>query len=277
MFFMKIITLTTDFGLTDYSVGAIKGAIYSRCPDACIVDISHFISPFNAFQTAYVLKNAFCHYPKGSIHLIGVDDESHPRKKHLLMYFKGHYFIGADNGVFHLIAEDSSEAELYELTDERSEKFFPTLYFFPSIAQKIVNGVTLDQIGKRVDRWVENFRLEPNVSEKKDVIEGVVIYIDHYGNAVSNLSKKLFEKIRGGRNFEIIFNSYSFTKIYQYHSDLLVERNFSFVDGERMILFNDLGLLQVSIYKSNKETVGGASSLLGIYYLDKVTVLFDKK
>ena len=88
---MKIITLTTDFGLRDYSVGAVKGAIYTKCPDARIVDISHLVSPFDIFQTAYILKNAYKHFPKGSIHVIGVDAERNPEKRHLLMLLNGHY------------------------------------------------------------------------------------------------------------------------------------------------------------------------------------------
>lgn len=81
---MQIITLTTDYGLRDYSVAAVKGALYRECPTATIVDISHQISPFDIFQTAYILKNAYIHFPKGSIHVIGVDDERTSQKNTLL-------------------------------------------------------------------------------------------------------------------------------------------------------------------------------------------------
>ena len=134
---MKIITLTTDFGLRDYSVGAVKGAIYTKCPDARIVDISHLVSPFDIFQTAYILKNAYKHFPKGSIHVIGVDAERNPEKRHLLMLLNGHYFIGADNGIFNLLAEENEPIQLFEVATDIPITLFPTLNVFPSVIEKV--------------------------------------------------------------------------------------------------------------------------------------------
>ena len=103
---MSIITLTTDFGMKDYFVAAIKGAIYTDLPDAKIVDITHNISPFNITETAYIIKNAYTHFPKGSIHIIGVDSESNQENKHIAIQLDGHYFIGTDNGIISLLTVD---------------------------------------------------------------------------------------------------------------------------------------------------------------------------
>ena len=103
---MNIVTLTTDFGTKDYFVSATKAAIFSEVKEVQIFDISHHISPYNVTEAAYVLKNAYKSFPKGTIHLIGVDSELTPENKHLAMLFDGHFFIGADNGIFSLIINE---------------------------------------------------------------------------------------------------------------------------------------------------------------------------
>ena len=80
---MAIITLTTDFGEKDYFAGATKGAIYSELPDVKIVDISHSVSPFNIPEAAYIIQNAYNSFPKGTIHIIGIDSEINPENKHI--------------------------------------------------------------------------------------------------------------------------------------------------------------------------------------------------
>jgi len=264
---MKIITLTTDFGLHDYSVAAVKGALYSKCPDATIVDISHFISPFNILETFYILQNSYIHFPEGSIHIIGVDTERSVSKKHLLMSLNGHYFIGADNGIFHLLSENYTNVALYEFNTQPPTPLFSTLYSFTSIAEQICKNTPLSQIGTPIEKCNPVSYFRPEVSTDEAFIHGIIIYIDHYGNAVSNISRSLFEETRKGRKFEVIFNLYSFKKVYNSYSEMND-------DGNMMILFNELNFLQCSIYKSDTRSVGGASSLLGINCLDRVIVQF---
>ena len=90
---MSIITLTSDFGLKDYAVGALKGYIFKLIPNANIVDISHYIEPFNILQTAYVLRNAYKYFPENTIHIIAVDNELHSEKNLLVMKYQNQYFI----------------------------------------------------------------------------------------------------------------------------------------------------------------------------------------
>ena len=103
---MSLITLTTDFGLKDHFVGAVKGAIYTELPEARIVDISHNITPFNIAETAYVLKNAYKSFPEGSIHIIGVDSEINEETNHIAIKLDNHYFICPNNGVISMIASE---------------------------------------------------------------------------------------------------------------------------------------------------------------------------
>ena len=103
---MPIITLTTDWNKDDYYVGAAKGAIYSNCIDATIVDITHQIKPFNIFQAAFILKNSYRFYPSGTVHIIGVKTEIYADQKYIAAEFEGQYFLGTDNGIFSLLFQE---------------------------------------------------------------------------------------------------------------------------------------------------------------------------
>ena len=112
---MPIVTLMTDFGNKDYAVAALKGSILSTVENPHIVDISHDIAPYNPTEASYVLKNAYKTFPNGSIHIIGVDSEKTPENQHLVMFFDGHYFIGADNGIFAMIKGDLKSEKIVGL------------------------------------------------------------------------------------------------------------------------------------------------------------------
>ncbi|MDR1877390.1 MAG: SAM-dependent chlorinase/fluorinase, partial [Flavobacteriaceae bacterium] len=101
---MGIITLTTDFGLDDFHVASLKGTIYSQLPEVTIVDISHQIMPFDLIQTAYILQNSYKNFPKGTIHIIGVDALPSPYVKPIAAEINGHFFICNDNGILSLTA-----------------------------------------------------------------------------------------------------------------------------------------------------------------------------
>ena len=210
---MKIITLTTDFGEKDYSVGAVKGAIYSNIPDARIVDISHLIAPFDVLQAGYTLKNAYKHFPKGTIHIVGVDAERTPERNHLVMQLNEHFFVGTDNGIFHLLSENESQFQIFEIQDYDLPSLFPVLDYFPKIAKKIYQNTPLEEIGRLSENYLKTKYFENEISKDGNFIFEKIIYIDHYGNAISNIHRSLFERIGKGRKFEVIFEMYSFKKL----------------------------------------------------------------
>ena len=101
---MSIITLTTDYGLKDHFVGALKGSIFAEFPEAQVIDISHDIDPFNIHETTYIINAAYPSFPKGSVHIIGVDIELNKETtQHIAMQWKDQYFICADNGVLSML------------------------------------------------------------------------------------------------------------------------------------------------------------------------------
>ena len=276
---MSIITLTTDFGTKDHFVGAVKGTIYSELPNARIVDISHHISPFNITETAYILKNAYKSFPQGSIHIIGVDSELNEENKHIALILDNHYFICPDNGVISLLASEIKPEKIVEINiHDRIETSFPVLDVFVKVACHIARGGTLEVIGKVIPTFKQLVELQPSISSDSSTIYGNIIYVDNYGNSISNISKKLFQEIGKGRDFEVIANKYSFKKINTKYSDIIdfsVSKEQRQKDGTRLAIFNTANYLEIAMFRSNLNTVGGASSLLGLNYRDVITVKFS--
>lgn len=274
---MSIITLTTDFGTKDHFVGAVKGAIYSELPEAKIVDITHHISPFNITETAYILKNSYKSFPKGTIHIIGVDSELSEDNKHIALELDGHYFVCPDNGLICMITKDIKPTKIVEINiHDRIESSFPVLDVFVQVACFISRGGNLTVIGKEISSYKEMTEIQPSVNDEQTIISGGVVYIDNYGNIISNISRKLFNEVGKGRDFRVSAARYTFTKIFNKYNEI-VDVNAQDIrqfDGTRLAIFNSAGYLEIAIYRSNLQTVGGASTLLGLEYRDTVTIEF---
>ncbi|MFL2629278.1 MAG: S-adenosyl-l-methionine hydroxide adenosyltransferase family protein [Flavobacteriaceae bacterium] len=276
---MNFITLTTDFGYKDFSVAITKANIYNNINDVIIVDISHQISPFNTPQAAYILKNSYNSFPEGTIHIIGVESELTPENSHLAMRFNNHYFVGANNGIFSLITQDLKPDKIVEINiHENIISNFPVIDVFVNVAKHLSSKGSLDVIGKEIKKIKQLTEIKPVINQKKDQILGSVIYIDNYGNVVTNITKKIFNEIGKSRSFIIEARRVKFRKIFSNYSqaiDFSVKKEKREEDGKKLALFNSAGHLELSIYKSNPETVGSASSLFGLDYRDPITIFFE--
>jgi len=275
---MPIITLTTDFGTKDHFVGAVKGSIYKELREARVVDISHHITPFSVTETAYILKNAYKHFPSGTIHIVGVDSEISVENRPIAIQMDDQFFICCDNGILSMITNEINPEKIVEITIQNSsDDNFSILGVFIKVACHIARGGMLEVIGKRVTDIKKIVEIQPQVNEEQNQIVGSIIYIDNFGNVVSNIPKNIFHTVGKGRVFEIIARSYKFTKIYEKYNDVVdftipVDKRQD--DGKSLALFNSADFLEISMYRSNLKTVGGASSLLGLNYRDSITVRF---
>ena len=275
---MSIITLTTDYGNKDYSVSELKAKIYNEITDVRIVDISHNISPFNLTEAAYIIKSAYRHFPKGSIHIIGIESDLTPENAHIAMKFDDNYFIGADNGIFSMIIGDFKADSIVEINIHKNYNNTITANdVFVKIATHISRDGKLEVIGKKIDSIKEIKDIKPVVSNDNNQIIGSVIYIDNYGNVVTNITEKIFDKIAKSRPFTIYARNVKFDKIFNNYSDAIdysIPKDKREEDGKKIALFNNLGYLELSIYKSNPSTVGSASTLFGLGYRDQISVHF---
>ena len=276
---MSIITLITDFGYKDQFVAQMKGEIYSNNPESQVVDISHNVSPFNIMEAAYILENSYKSFPENTIHIIDVDSEKNKEKKHIIVKLDNHYFITSDNGIMSILSQNINYQEIYEISILNELKpMQSSLKTFSKVACHLSMGGKPEIVGKKINNLKNVKNLKPFVNSEKTQIISSVIYIDHFGNVITNIKKSFFEEIGKGRKFEISARNYKFNKIYSSYSDII---NFNLAEDQRsdegkaLIIFNSNNYLQISIYRSNPENVGTAATLLGLKIYDSVSVIFS--
>lgn len=276
---MAIITLTTDFGIKDHYLAAVKGTIYTEIPEITIVDISHQVTPFNYNEAGYIIKNAYANFPKGTIHIIGVDAEFSSTQQHIAMLFNGHYFICANNGILSILCSEIHPEKIIEITTHQTaHDNFPVKTVFTKVACHLARGGNLDVIGRPFNQLKEVSNVTPVINTDETSIIGHIQYIDNYGNVITNINKELITKIARGRSYKVNLRHFSFDTVYNSYGDCMqnTTTDHNSHDGKRIVLFNSSNFLEIALYKSSLKT-GGASSLLGIKYRDTVSVTFYEK
>lgn len=281
---MSIITLTTDYGLKDHFVGALKGKIISEFPEARIIDISHDIDPFNTTEASYVIGAGYLSFPKGTVHLIGVDSEINKENPHhIAIEWDGHFFICADNGILSILTQKIVPQKMVMINiHDRLPTDATDLDVFVKVACHLAKGGSLNVIGKEIKAIKEITELQPVVASEGNSIKGYVIYIDHFGNVVTNISKKLFLEVAKGRPYEIEMirnlknDKTNIKNIWPKYSDITISDTYpvKYFEGKKLAIFNEAGYLEIAIFRSNPNTVGSASSLLGLGYRDAVIIEF---
>lgn len=275
---MSIITLTTDYGLKDHFVGALKGKIYSQHEKATIVDITHNVDHFNTSEASYLIGASYSSFPKGTVHIIGVDIELTAENQHIVIEWNNHFFIASDNGILSMLIQKIKPQKMVAINiHDRLLPDATDMDVFVTVAVHIAKGGLLNVIGKEIESIKEVNELQPVVSNDLNNIKGYVVYIDHFGNAVTNISKKLFMEIAKGRPYEVNFKSKKVKSIFAKYSDIKVSKTKNATEsvGTALAIFNEAGFLEVAMYKSSPKT-GSASSLLGLSYRDFVMINFNK-
>lgn len=275
---MAVITFTSDYGLVDHRVAAVKGAILKLKEDVTIIDITHQIQAYNLLQTAYIVRNAYSFFPKGTVHIISVDSFYTKERKCILYKADDHYFIAADNGILSLIFYDIKPEEVYEITLNNrfdDEVRFTSTDIFAPVAVHLQNGGLPEVIGRKFKdpKQLSFPRAVFNESEK--MLIGEIMYIDNFGNVVSNISKKNFEKSSVGfESFIVKFRNLALSRIHDQYTDLVndwdKEQEFH---GKAAAVFNDAGLLELTIYKGNCES--GAKTLFGLQVGESIYIEFQ--
>ena len=274
---MSIITLTTDFGHKDYFVGALKGKMVSELNDATIIDISHDIDLFNTLEASYCIEAAYSNFPKGTIHIIGVDSERVGDMQHIALQWDDHFFICADNGILNVLLQKKIPQKIVAITiHDRLNTDVSDMDVFAAVACHISRGGLLNVIGKEIQSLKSVSVLTSSVSDDLTEIKGQIVYIDSFGNCVTNISQKQFNDTIRSRKFEIIIKNKKITRLHKSYSDFPVSdtKQLKDLEGDFLALFNENGYLEIAIYKSNPKTVGSAATLLGLHFRDSISVKF---
>ena len=250
----RIITLTTDFGLDDYYVGAMKGVILGINPDTQIIDITHSIPKYDVIKAAFTARNIYPYFPKGTIHVVVVDPGVGGKRKPIALHSEQGIFIGPDNGVFSLIYESSKEVRIREIAnveymlEEMSNTFHGRDIFAP-VAAHISLGVDINELGEGIESPVLLDFPEPTITENE--IIGEVIYTDSFGNLITNIKGDL---IKG----------YSRIHIDEFIIDSVASSYQDADNAELLAIIGSSGFLEISVNQ------GSASELINDY---RVTIL----
>jgi S-adenosylmethionine hydrolase len=275
---MSIITLTTDYGLKDHFVGALKGKILSEYSEAAVIDISHDVDPFNTVEASYIIGASYSSFPKGTVHLIGVDMEFNKENQHIVMQWNDHYFIAADNGILSMLSQKIVPQKIVTINiHDRLPSDASALDVFVKVACHIAKGGLLNVIGKEIKSIKQVTDLQAVLSDDGNSLKGHVIYIDHFGNVITNISKKYFIEVAKSRPYEIVLKTKNIKTILPNYSAIASSDKYPIksYEGEKLAIFNEAGFLEIAIFRSNPSKVGSANSLLGLNYRDVVNIVFS--
>lgn len=259
--YMAIATLLTDFGYRDPYLAMAKGKLLSGIPSIQVVDISHDATiTSDEMIGSFMLRNVVPQFPRGTIHIISVNTTMDYGSRYVAFEHKGHYFIGADSGIFYMCFGEHP-ARVYDITGySKGFTTFPLMDIFVPVAIDISNGKKMDEIGAAEIKLVEKTMFYPTVEPNR--IVGSILYIDVYGNLITNVSKNLFEKTRNGRRFRIYVRSvtYSVTKISNNYNEV--------IEGEMVGIINYSGLIEIAMHNAN------CAKMLGVEVRSSIVVEF---
>ncbi|MFM7387519.1 MAG: S-adenosyl-l-methionine hydroxide adenosyltransferase family protein [Bacteroidota bacterium] len=278
---MQIITLTSDLGLKDYFVASVKARLLREIPSAHCIDISHQIKPFDSIEAAFQLRSCFDHFPKGTLHLVGVDCEPYlPYKlqpgqpENALIYpcimeFQDQYIVCSDNGFIGAFLGTDVPKALYRYRqiEEYPEQWnFMLKNCFIGLAKKIIEKKPIQDFCESVTKFKRAFTPIPQIEH--NLIIGNVIHIDSFGNIITNIFKSDFERFGP---------DVPFTISYQKRNDDIDTISKAYNDvamGDRVAIFNEEQRLEIAINRGANAGSGGADRLFGIRLGESVRVTF---
>jgi len=219
---MAIVTLTTDWGDSDYYPGAMKGILLSNAPDTVIVDISHFIEPYDHLHGRWVLGNCWFLYPDKTVHVIGFRGTDGNDGYAVVAEYMNHFFIGSNDGFLSLLFGKDPDKIYY---------------------------VLFKDMGHPVENVVSKKLFTPVVEDSH--MSGYVTFIDRFGNLITNITKSLFEDVSKSRSFEIYLRAreYIIDKISSSYEDVS--------PSDLVAFFNAAGHLEIAMRNGDASQLLG--------------------
>ncbi len=254
---MSIITLTSDYGIVDHDVAALKGDIWRESPEAKVIDISHGVEPYNIMQAAYLVRRTYPHYPAGSIHLMLVDAQQSTESNYLLAVIDDQYFLAPDNGILTLIADERSFDQLIALDLRNSEGISDAHAVYARICGHLLRGGKPSVLGQAAKNYVEKTPSRPTLRPDGSEIIGHVIHIDTFGNLVTNISRRWLKDNVGNKRMSIMVRNKRLKEIFESYYEGPTE-------GNVFAVFNSDGLMEIAVQKPGGKYVNSACSLLGL-------------
>jgi S-adenosylmethionine hydrolase len=201
-----VIALLSDFGTHDHYAGTMKGVMVGICPEATLVDITHDIPAHDVLAGALELAASYRYFPQGTIFLAVVDPGVGSARRGLAADVGEYRFVAPDNGVLTAVFRVTPPKKVVELTERRyarptvSRTFEGRDRFAPAAAW-LAKGIQLTAFGRPVADYQRLDIPVPHVTD--DSIEGAVLRVDRFGNLVTNIGRREFEKLAQSRAVQI--------------------------------------------------------------------------
>ncbi len=212
-----IVTLLTDFGSTDGYTGVVKGVLLSLAPNVQIVDVTHDVDPWDVQAANWIIANTYRYFPTGTVHVAVVDPGVGTARKPIAIVAGEGTFVGPDNGIFSSVIAALANAEIYELTEPEfwlspvSATFHARDIFAP-VAARLATGTNAGRLGKRIGSETLTRLPCPQVVQGEGWVEGQIVYVDRFGNLISNIPISLAHPGAGcvvdGRNIGYLAITY---------------------------------------------------------------------
>jgi len=246
---MGIITLLTDFGVKDPYVGVMKGVILGIDPGARVIDMTHEVEPQDMREAAFLIDDYWRHFPPGTVHVAVVDPTVGSARRPLIVSAKGHHFVGPDNGVFTLLADNVPDIHVIE---NRNFMLFPvssTFHgrdVFSPAAARLSRGYSPQAFGRKITDPVLLSDIHPVIEGR--TLKGSVVRFDRFGNAITNIKGHALRYFAGEGPFEIRMGKHVFAAIGK-----------TYCEGGLACLEGSSGYLEFGVFKGDfrRETGTG--------------------
>jgi S-adenosylmethionine hydrolase len=235
-----VIALLTDFGARDHYAGTMKGVVLTICPDVTLVDISHEIPAHDVLAGALELAAAYKYFPAGTIFLVVVDPGVGSQRRGIAVDTGDFRFVAPDNGVLTAALEEHAPRKVVELSERRyarptvSRTFEGRDRFAPAAAW-LAKGIELTALGRPAGA-IQVLDI-PRAALDGDRIAGQVIRVDHFGNLITNIDRRLFDRLAGG-SLEIRAGPHQISKVVSTYADA--------APGEICALFGSTDHLEIA-------------------------------
>lgn len=246
----KFVALLTDFGVKDYFVGAMKGAILSINPQAQIIEITHEIAAQNVKSASFTLRACYRNFPQNTIFIAVVDPGVGSDRRAILVETDDYFFSAPDNGLLSFIFNEAMEFRVFELINKQffAEKISTTFHgrdVFAPVAAHLSNGVRPDEFGHRTTDYIRFDKPEPYF-EPNGTIIGEIIHIDRFGNLITNLTSENLPN-----EFVVRVNNTKIDKIRKYFAE--AEK------GELFVIFGSADFLEIVAFQDSAADLLGAN------------------
>jgi S-adenosylmethionine hydrolase len=248
-----VITLTSDYGIRDAFTASLKGVLLKVNPQAQLIDISNEIAPQDVWEAAFTLKSAYNYFPKGTIHLAVVDPGVGSSRRPIIVVTESFYFVGPDNGLFSLIYQEAERLRVHHIT---STHYFqpspgPTFHgrdVFAPVAAWLSKGIPSGNFGEEITDFVKLNVPQPKPSPNG--IDGHVVHIDRFGNAITNITFKemraLVPEGEGTAALGVSVAGKEIRGLKRFYAEAAA--------GEPAAIINSSGALEIFVYKQNART-----------------------